>query len=256
MRLYLKILLVFISIFISFLIFLVFLLYNFPYESLIKRANYYLKREADVSLEADKVKYRLPSIWYIDSLILNLPSNYGKVSLARVKIKLKIINFSQLKGFEVLMKNISLDGNSPVKANLSSIDLRGKFIISMLKDDPFKGIKNVALSIGNGRVKSIEYSGFKITDFKIHAISIELFNKDDKFNLNHGMINSDIIRGDLKGYFSKKYIDVELKLIPSKNFFTRYSDLKPMLGSIIDKNGIKFRIKGNIQSPKFVRSNI
>ena len=255
MSLYLRVILIILAIFLAILMFFFFMVYNFPYRALIQRVNYYLKKEANTSLEVTAIKYHPPNVWLINGLDLYLPGEIGKVSLYKVKIQLNILNFSRYKGIELLANNIKIDGGGLLKANLESLNLYGNFILSNIKKDPLKNIKNVRISLNNGRVKSIEYSGFKLSNFSILNIFIELLNKDDRFGLDRGMINSDVFKGKVEGSFSKSYINLKIHLLPSRDFFIKYPDLKPMLESIVTKRGINFDIKGDIRSPqiKFVK---
>ena len=239
MRLYLKIILITVGVLLCLLIFFFFLIYNFPYNVLVQRINYNLKKETDVSMEVSSIKYHLPNKWLIYGVNINLPNRYGKVLLSKVKFKLDILNFSKIKRVYISVKDIKIVESNIITGNLSSLNLESSFVFSDLRNSPFKGIKRVKLIIGDGKVNSIEYSGFKISNFKILNVLIELLNTDGKFNFKSGVMNSDTIKGSLKGYLSENYMDVKINLLPSDDFFTRYPDLKPILGSIIRKNGVK-----------------
>ena len=82
---------------VSVLLLTVFILFNFPYGSVVKRMDNYLLNNYSVRLSVLDVRYRFPLKFLLDDVNLISTDGSLEVDVDYVTVYLKLLNFSKIK---------------------------------------------------------------------------------------------------------------------------------------------------------------
>lgn len=251
-----KISLIIIVSIISLVLLIVFVLINFPYNSIIKRIDFYLARKYSSNLAVLNIRYRFPTKLFMDDVRFSREDGVLEVRIDRVIINLKLLNFSRAKRVEILGTGLDIKseylelskGKFTLVSGLLLPYIRGEMRPEALR---FLRLRTEAL-----RIERIYVSGFEFTSIKVPIIDIALKNEGEKFVVERGTVKSDLFSSEISGGFNFEMIDGKISLTPSNEFYRKYSNLKSIIDSVSHSGVLTVTIKGSIQRPtvRFVKS--
>jgi len=247
-----KFALIFISSIISIFILLVFILINFPYDSLLKRFNSYLKSEYSLELKTHEIKYRFPLKFTLEDVNISRRDNSLKCKIDNAGLKLTPLSFSKGENFNLECNTINVN-SSYVDLSRSKLLLQSNLnFLKLLNNDYNKAFHSLKIFIANTEVDKFSYSGLEFKSFNIGKFDLSVGNSGNAFDIERGIINSDLFSANVSGkitYLNALEVSLGIKL--SNEFYKRYADLKDMIDNVADNGTIKIDISGNIKRPRF-----
>ncbi len=249
MQLYKKILVSISILMASVVIFFIFLMYNFPYSSLIKKLDLTLNRKYDMNIKATRVEYGFPNKVYIEGADLELPDDYGSIKIPKMEILFKIFNFSKNKEIFIIWHSSSVS-SMYFKASLGPMNMNFLIDIKKLRRQELEGLRKIEMLLGPSRLKELTVAGVGINDVPVSKVDFEILNRGGKFNFNRGILESRIVKTRVKGSFSENFLNIDAEVKIEKDLYSNYPDLKPLLQQFIGNSGVILKIRGNPEKPR------
>jgi len=227
----------------------VFILFNFPYGSVIKRLDNYLLNNYSTSLSVLDIRYRFPSKFLFDDIKLARTDGSLEVDIDHVTVYLKFLNFSKVKkagisGIGLSIKNDRMD-IIRVKFSVGC----GFRLSRLLKSAHPDAIDFFNLRTDGVNVEKLWLSGFEFSSFKIPVVDLSFINQNGVYVVERGLIKSNLFSSELSGGFNYQSIDGKIVLTLSNEFFQQYANFKGFVDSVAKNGIITILIKGNIKKP-------
>ncbi len=254
MRLHYKIILIIAIIVISFIIFAIFVLYNFPYNTLIKRISLIIEQNYGIGVEVSEARYVFPNKILIKNSLIKVPARSTSVRIPEIDITVKFFGISRIKGINILCRGTSINSDI-LNTSLGNLHMAVLLDIRNLKKGGLRNIERLNILLDKSRLKRIALSGLQVKDVLLNGVNIELVKRENRYTFSKGFLKSNLINATLNGYLSDDNIKISVDFIPVKNIYLNYPDLKPVLSQFMGSKGGSLEIVGSIKSPKinFIR---
>ncbi|MBN2323724.1 MAG: hypothetical protein JXQ30_08315 [Spirochaetes bacterium] len=235
----------------SILLFVIFILYNFPYHTLMERASDLLRLQAGVSLSVGETRYRFP-----------LKVVLADVHLAGVNPPLAIEIKEATVRLGLFGDNLKINGNGyriageGVEAKGSDFELGAAMQLRGLGGSTlFQAVKAASLVIYRARVERLFIMGFEFSSFIVSEVRLSAEKKDGSLVFRQGSVKSELFLVNITGSISENRVDVRTAITPTEKFFRNYSNLGGMLASFSDDETLNFTIQGDFEHPTVTLEN-
>jgi energy-coupling factor transporter transmembrane protein EcfT len=169
-----------ISIFSVILLFL-FMLYNFPYDAVIKRADLYLTDNYSMSLRVQKTRYRYPVKLLLEDVRVTNEDGSLAIHIDNVLLRLKVLNFSKSKTAELTGSGIYFKSDfmdmSDARVNISV----GFGLSRLRKEKSLDAADYFSLKMEGAKVDRVFLTGFEFSKFKIPVADVFLVKNEGNF---------------------------------------------------------------------------
>jgi len=234
---------------VSILLLIVFILFNFPYNSVIKRIDFYLSNNYSTSLTVQNIRYRFPVKFLLEDMRLVQDEGPFAVHIERVLVKLQFFNFSKIKIAEIAGTGVDVN-TDPVELSIAKISVLSGFRLSyLIREGNPDAVDFINLRTGGLKIDRLFLSGFEFSSFKIPLVDFSLINTNGEFIVEKGLIKSDLFNSEVSGGFNFELIDGKIVLTLSNEFYKQYSHLKNIVDSISDNGVLTVTIKGSMKKP-------
>lgn len=233
----------------SFYLLFVFVLYNFPYESVVKRADEYLRSNYSIGLRTDNIRYRYPFKVIAEGIRIIQEKDSIFINIDKVLIHFRLIGFSGSRYFTIDATDARLDSNFIVvsEANASlMLKMRPRRLLAGAVSE---GLDSVGFSISDALVERLSVSGFEFSSVGISQVELLMNNRGEDFNFERALIESDLFSSELSGQTDLETIDITVSISLLNEFFRRYASLSGVVDSISRDNTIRIEMRGNIKHP-------
>ena len=245
-----KIILIVVISIVSVILLFLFVLYNFPYDAVIKRADLYLTDHYSMSLKVQNVRYRYPVKLMLEDVRLTRDDGAFTVHIDNLLLRLRILNFSKSKTAEMsgsgfYFKSKFMD-MSDARVNVSA----GFDLSQLRKEQNTNAVDYIELKMEGAEVDKVFLTGFEFSEFKIPVTDVYLVNTENHFVFERGILRSDLFTIEISGELNPQVINSRVSIKFTDEFYRQYVNLKPIVDSIA-KNGVaEFVIRGNLQKPQ------
>ncbi len=245
-----KTVLIIITVIVSVCLLCTFLLYNFPYSTLINRINNELQKGYGISLSAEDVRYGYPFRVILRDVEITRRKENFKLAADVITIRMRLLNFKKYKVVEINGTGISVS-NSFIEASGGFMQITSNInVIRMLRSDAVHQIRSVLLQAGGMDVERISFSGFEFSSLKLQQVVIELAADEKGFSIQRGVLKADVVQSELTGTLDDKSMDVIVSVSLTKEFYDRFKDLKGLVDSFFKNGKLRMHIRGDWQSPQ------
>jgi hypothetical protein len=240
-----KILVTVIIVLFSVFLLCIFVLYNFPYDSVISRIDTNLRSNYSVDLSVSNVRYRFPFKLIFEDVRLVGEGIPTSISMRVVTIRPRLI------GKNVVVTGQGLRMNSEefeVKGASFSIASRLR-LMKLRKEVSLASVESLDIRIDNARMERVHLSGFEFSSFTIATALLSLKKRGEQLGIEQGFCKSDLFSSEISGFYGSREMDITVTLRLTDRFFERYANLTGLVESLTDNETIRFSIKGDTQRP-------
>lgn len=202
----------------SLLLLSLFVLYNFPYDSVIKRIDLYLTDHYAVNLNVQNVKYRFPIKLFLEDVRLASEDGSFTIHVDSILLRLKLIGFSKLKNAEIVGSGIYVKSNYMDLSKAGVTVISGFKLIPLLKEGDENAVDFIGLKMQGAEVSRLNLAGFEFSSFKIPEADILLTKKNGNFTFERGSIRSDLFTSVISGELNYKTINGRVIIELSNDF--------------------------------------
>ncbi len=235
---------------VSVILLFIFVLYNFPYEAVIKRADLYLTEHYSTSLKVQNVRYRYPLKLLLENVRLTREDGSLTVHIDNLLIRLRILNFSKSKSAEMSGRGIYLK-SAFMDMSDAEVSIVAGFDLSQLrKEQNANAVDYFDLKMEGAAVDRVFLTGFEFSEFKIPVADVYIVNRDNNFVFERGSVKSDLFTSEISGELNLQSINSMLTIKFTNTFYQQYANLKPIVDSFADNGVIEFVIRGSLQKPQ------
>jgi len=228
----------------------IFILFNFPFDSLVSRMDHYLQKEYDTSLEVENIKYRLPLKLYLEGVKLVRGKEFFFITLDTLSIRLRLFNFLKYKTIEIIGNGMGVRSEF-FEASNAFINLLSEMNISQLLRRRWENsIKSVHFMVRGVDIERVFISGFEFASLKLKQIQISLKEENGEFRVERGMLNADIATSEITGKLGFESMDLMVTVRLTDGFYNRYNDLRGIVDSVFENGTMKISIKGKTEKPQ------
>ena len=233
----------------SLFLLILFILFNFPYTSVIKRVDFYLKNNYSTNLSVLDVRYRFPSKFLLDNVKLMRDEGSFEIDIDHARVYLKLLNFSKVK--KVGISAIGLDLKSDyIELTRTGFSITCGFRLSQLLKEPSPDtIDFLTLRTDGVKVEQLNLAGFEFSQFKIPIVDFSFLNDNGKFVVERGLVKSNLFSSEISGGFNFELIDGKIIITLSNEFFKQYAHLKSIVDRVANNDVLTITIKGSIRRP-------
>ena len=233
----------------SLILLAVFVMLNFPYESVIRRIDNTLARRQGASLSIISARYRFPFTLLLDDLRYRKDNGALDIQIDRLVILLKLLSFSKAKTLQIEGTGLDVKSDA-VDLSKTQFTLSSSIIFPLLREE-FRpdAIRSLSLRTEGMRIDRVFISGFEFTSLKVPVVDIVLRNEENDFLIERGLIKSNLFSSEMSGRFSLEKVDGKVALSLSGEFYRQYSNLKNLVDSITDNGRLTLTIRGNTNRP-------
>jgi hypothetical protein len=242
-----KILFIVLIVLFSLFLLLVFVLYNFPYDSAISRIDAYLRNAYSVDLSVSNVRYRFPFKLIFEDVRLTGDGIPISVSMRILTLRPGLFG----ENVVVTGQGLRLNGNViEVKGASFTIDSKLR-LMKLGREFSPEIIESLNIKIDNAKVERVHISGFEFTSFTISTALLSLKKRDDLLRIEQGLCRSDLFTSEISGFYGSRNVEIMVSLKLSDKFFKQYANLTGLVGSLTEDDTIRFSIKGTPQKLTF-----
>jgi hypothetical protein len=234
----------------SLLLLSIFVLYNFPYDSVIKRIDLYLTDHYAVNLNVQKVKYRYPFKLFFKDVRLVSEDGSFNVHIDSILFRLKLIGSSKSKNAEIAGSGIYVKSNYLDLSKARVTVVSGFKLVPLLKEGDKNAVDFIGLKMQGAEINRLTLAGFEFLSFKIPEADILLRKKNGNFTFERGSIRSDLFTSVISGEMNYETIDGRIIIELSNEFFRQYINIKGLLDSIAAGGKLDISIKGSLKKPQ------
>jgi len=243
-----KTVLIVIAVVVSIYLLCIFILYNFPYGALIGRINSDLRKNYNISLSVDNVRYRYPFCIIMRNVEIAHRKGDFTLTTDNVSVHMRLMNFRKYKTVEINGSGIAVRNNF--------IDATGGFLqvtsdinlIRMIRANDGNQIQSIHLYAGGMDVGRVSYSGFEFSSLKLQQVVVELAGGENGFSIERGKLKADVVQSELTGSLDYNGLDVIVSASLTQAFYDRFRDLKSLVDSFFKNGKLRIRIHGDWRS--------
>jgi hypothetical protein len=233
----------------SLILLFIFVLYNFPYESFVKRLDVYLTNGYGTNFTVDTVKFRVPFKLVLSDIRLSKEDGSFTFSLDSVVLRFRLFNVRKRRSVQIF-------GNGTVarsealeftKARITVVS--GLSYSRLMKGLIEDAIDYVSIVVEGTEVNKLLVAGFEFSSFKIPRVDILLRKQDDFFVFERGNISSNMFVSELSGKLNLTTVDGSIVLNLQNEFFQRNMHLKGIVDSVAQDGTLNLLVKGSLSKP-------
>ena len=245
-----KIILITVISIVSVILLFLFVLYNFPYDAMIKRADIYLADNYSMSLQVQKVRYRYPVKLLLEDVRLTSEDGSITVHIDTVLLRLNILHFSKSKTAEISGNGIYFKSNF-MDLSEARVNIAAGFDLSQLrKENSINAADYFELKMEGARVDRVFLTGFEFSEFKIPVAEVFLVKNENNFVFERGFLRSDLFTSEITGELNPQSINSRVNIKFTNDFYQQYVNLKPIVDSLAVNGVVGFIIRGSLQKPQ------
>ncbi|HEB31321.1 MAG TPA: hypothetical protein ENI15_10670 [Spirochaetes bacterium] len=245
-----KIILIVVISIVSVILLFLFVLYNFPYDAVIKRADLYLIDRYSTSLKVQNVRYRYPFKLLLEDVRLTRKDGSFTVHIDNLLLRLRILNFSKSKTAEMSGSGIYFRSRFMDMSDARVNVVAGFDLSQLRKEQNANAVDYFDLKMEGAEVDKVFLTGFEFSEFKIQGADVFLVNRESNFVFERGFLRSDLFTLEISGELNPQSINSRATIKFTNIFFQQYANLKPIVDSIADNGVIEFAIGGSLQKPQ------
>jgi len=228
----------------------VFVLINFPYDSIIERIDHNIARKQGAHLTVHEVRYRFPLRFFLDEIRISRDDGSFDIQIDRMIMRLRLLAFSRWKTIQI--EGFGLE----VKSDIVELS-KGRFMLVSrlllpLRETEFRPEMLRALSLKSEglNIDRVFISGFEFTSLKVPLVDISLIHEEENgFVVERGLIRSNFFQSEISGRFDFQQIDGQVTLSLTAEFFRTYSNLKAFVDSVADNGVLTLTVRGSTLRP-------
>jgi hypothetical protein len=239
----------------SFFLTLIFLIFNFPYDTLIRSEFQIIGENIGKSAYMGKMDFSLISNSKISDLSIILKDD-SEINLNSIDLDagiLSVIISKSVKG-SLQISSIKYKKNNIAVSGIAKSDFDLEF--KSFNDYPAGNIK---IDLQNVVANGLNFKGFDIPGIRFSLINGAVSFEKNNMNINDLKFTGPDLKGNLSGSitlaktFKQSQLNLNLSVDSSSTFLDNY---KILLGDILDKSDkIQLSIKGTAGSPKYEYNN-
>ena len=240
-----KILITVFIVLLSLFLLCIFVLYNFPYDSVISRIDTSLRNAYSVNLSVSNVRYRFPFKLVFEDVRLIGEGIPTTISTRVITLRPGLI------GENVVVTGQGLRMNSEeIEVKGGSFTISSKLKLMRLRNDISPdAIESLNVKIDGAKVERVHLSGFEFSSFTIATVLLSLKKEDENLRIEQGFVKSDLFTSEISGFYGSREMDILVTLKLTDRFFERYENLTGLVESLTDNEAIRFSIKGDTKRP-------
>ena len=229
----------------------VFILYNFPYDTLTEKAAGVLRAQTGVSLSVGDTRYRFPLKVRLTDVRIT-----GENPALTIEIREAILRFG------LFGENLKLSGSGYLIAG-DSVEVKGSDfnfeaeapLLHLREGSVLSAVEAASLVVHRARVERLFITGFEFSSFVVSEVLMSAEKKEGSLVFRQGAVKSELFTVSITGSISDNRVDVRTTITPTEKFFRNYSNLGGMLASFSDDGTLRFAIQGDIRRPSVVLEN-
>ena len=230
---------------VSILLLCVFVLYNFPYESLAERVDGVLRDRTGVSFSVGETRYIFPLKLRLADVRVRKDDPPFHVEIGEVLLRLRLrkenVEVSG-SGFQVKSSNADVRGSYfRLSSGVRLFRLREGFNPSHIDSATFR--------TDRARVERAIVSGFEFSSFVVSEVFLSLKREEQNLTFEQGFIKSELFTSQITGTFSSEAVDIDVVVKPTEKFLRNYSNLRGMLASFFEDEILRLSITGDSRRP-------
>jgi hypothetical protein len=230
-------------------LFFIFVLINFPYESLFTRLDAVLRAASGAGVTVERARYRYPLGLAVSgmSIVHEKSGTQFFVESLHIRAKLRpLAPYRTLKiegsGIDVHGEAIDLEGAS----GTLDADIR---LRRLLRAGLFEGLSSAELLIGRADVQRVLLSGFEFSELVLRRIEADLVSEEGGLTLENGAVLLDVVRAEASGRVNRESLDIDVRITLTEDFFERYGNLQGVIGSFFTNGSMNIAIRGPLERP-------
>lgn len=244
-----KIFLIIVISLLSIYLFFQFILFSFPYQALLNRADTVLRTAAGARLTVQDVFYRYPLSLELREVALSLQSN-TVLTAERVSVRVRPRLFSshrrvELRAWDIGMRseNVELSG---MEARLNSlID-----VLPVLKGAPAEGMNSMLCTLEGADVERVTLGGFEFSSLKLKNARFGLIAEEQWYVFQEGVVTADVITARVSGRMSPSRLNLSIVVQLTEEFYQRYRDLRGLAESFFTDGSLEISLGGTPENPQ------
>ncbi len=251
MRKFQKIIIIIIISILSVYLLFVFILFNFPYQSLVNRLDNYLQTHYEASLTVDNVIYRYPLKLQFENLRIVHENNFFIISAQSLFIRYRIFSFSRMKSFEMSGNGIDVKSDFFTMSE-ASLNLMSRIrLLRLVRGIDGDNIDSVRLIVGGANVERVLFSGFEFNALRLKQIQFFLKGSGEEFAIERGILSVDVLTSEITGTIGFDAMDITVNAQLTDDFFRKYGNLRSIVNSVFDDGKLQIKLEGSIGNPRF-----
>ena len=230
---------------VSLLLLIVFVLYNFPYETVAERFDGVLSERMGVSFSVAQTRYVFPLTLRLREVRIGRddPLFHTEVGEVTLRFRLRKENV-EISGSGFTVKSINADVRG------SGFTLSAAVRLSRLSEGfNLSHINSATFGADRARVERASVSGFEFSSFVVSEALFSVKRQDQNLVFQQGFIKSELFTSQMTGAFSRKTVDIDVVVKPTDKFFRNYSNLRGLLASFFEDEILRFSITGDARRP-------
>lgn len=242
------------AVFASIVLFFFFVLYSFPYGSVIKRLDFYLASNYSMNISVLKLRYRFPMSFVFEEVLLTGEDESLTLTIDHAVLYMKKILFSRVKTVGFTCTGVRFQNrNVEISRALVTAEC-GVKMKDMLREFDLQALAWVDLKAEAIRVERLFLAGFEFTSFKIPIADLSFTNVGERYAVERGVIKSELFSSEIIGSFGLQEVDGTVTLTLNNEFFRQYAQLKGVVDSVARDGVLTLTLKGNIRNPRIAFS--
>jgi hypothetical protein len=240
-----KILITVFIVLLSLFLLCIFVLYNFPYDSVISRIDTSFRNAYSIDLSVSNVRYRFPFKLIFEDVRLIGEGIPTTISMRVITLRPGLIGENVVvtgQGLRMNSEEIEIKGGSfTISSKLKLMKLR-----SEISPD---SIESLNIKIDNAKMERIHLAGFEFSSFTIAMALLSLNKNDEQLRVEQGFVKSELFTSEISGFYGSRDMDILVTLRLTDRFYEIYPNLTGLVESITEDETIRFSIKGETQRP-------
>jgi hypothetical protein len=246
-----KIALIVVVVIVSIVLLGVFILYNFPYDTLTERVAGVIRSQTGFSLSVGDTRYRFPLKVRLTDVRIT-----GENPALTIEIREAIFRLG------LFGENLSLSGNGYLIAS-DSVEVKGSDF-NFEAEAPLRHLRGggvlsavdtASLAVHRARVERLFITGLEFSSFMVSEVLMTAEKKEGSLVFRQGSVKSELFTVRITGSISDNRMDVRTAITPTEKFFRNYSNLGEMLASFSDDGTLRFAIQGDFRNPTVTLEN-
>ncbi len=245
-----KTVLIIVTVIVSFYLLCIFILYNFPYNTLVNRIDTELRKRYGISFGTGEVRYGYPFRIILRDIEITQRKEHFTIAADDVTIRMRLLNFRKYKTIEIhgagiAVRNNFIDASGGFVQLNSSVNLKG-----LVRSRAVDNVQTILLRAGGMDIKRVTFSGFEFSDLKLQQVLVELEAGENEFSVRRGLLKADVVQSELTGKLDERGPDVIVSVSLTGAFYDRFGDLKGLVDSFFKNGKLRIQIQGGWKSPR------
>lgn len=229
----------------------VFILYNFPYDTLTERIAGVVRDGTGVSMSVGDTRYRFPLKVGLTDVRFTGDNPAFTIEIREATVCIGLFG----ENLKVYGNGYRIAGDS-VAAVGSDFNFAADVpLMRRTEGNVLSAVNTVAFVIHRARVERLFITGLEFSSFGVSEVRISAENEEGSLVIRQGAVKSELFIVNISGSISENRVDVRTAITPTEKFYRNYSNLGGMLASFSDDETLRFAIQGDIRRPSVVLEN-